>query len=135
MKALSLIELGKFELQEREIPVPGKGEVLVKVGAAGVCGSDIPRAYVNGPYHYPLVLGHEFSGTIKRLGEDVDEGLKGKKVAIFPLFLATNVSSVEKNTMQNAQTILILALAKTVHLVNISRYPNLTLFRLMTPLT
>lgn len=58
MKVLSLTELGKFELQERAIPTPGAGEVLVKIGAAGICGSDIPRAFVNGPYHYPIVLGH-----------------------------------------------------------------------------
>ncbi|ECD5297046.1 galactitol-1-phosphate 5-dehydrogenase [Salmonella enterica subsp. enterica serovar Agona] len=85
MKVLSLTELGKFELQERAIPTPGAGEVLVKIGAAGICGSDIPRAFVNGPYHYPIVLGHEFSGHIVAVGEGVKEDLVGRKTAIFPL--------------------------------------------------
>jgi L-iditol 2-dehydrogenase len=85
MKVLSLVRLGEFELQDRPVPQPGPGEVLVKVGAAGICGSDIPRAFVNGPYHYPTVLGHEFAGQIVALGEGVDQSLLGKKAAIFPL--------------------------------------------------
>ena len=85
MKVLSLTQLGHFELQERAMPKPGAGEVLIKVGAAGICGSDIPRAFVNGPYHYPLVLGHEFAGTICELGEGVDAALLGRHAAIFPL--------------------------------------------------
>ncbi|NDO83774.1 galactitol-1-phosphate 5-dehydrogenase [Citrobacter sp. NCU1] len=85
MKVLSLTELGKFELQDRPIPEPGIGEVLLKVGAAGICGSDIPRAFVNGPYHYPIVLGHEFSGQIVATGTGVKKELIGRKAAIFPL--------------------------------------------------
>lgn len=85
MKVLSLTALGTFELQERPIPQAAAGEVLLKVRAAGICGSDLPRAYVNGPYHYPLVLGHEFAGEIEAVGENVDPGLIGRKAAIFPL--------------------------------------------------
>lgn len=85
MKVLSLTQLGKFELQERSVPKPAAGEVLIKVRAAGICGSDIPRAFVNGPYHYPTVLGHEFAGQIEEVGEGVDPALVGRKAAIFPL--------------------------------------------------
>lgn len=90
MKVLSLTQLGQFSLEERSIPVPAAGEVLVKVRAAGICGSDIPRAYVNGPYHYPIVLGHEFSGQIESVGERGDPALIGRKVAIFPLIPCNN---------------------------------------------
>ena len=85
MKVLSLTELGKFELQQRNIPTPAAGEALVRVGAAGICGSDLPRAYVNGPYHFPTVLGHEFAGKIVETGVGVDTLLVGRKAAIFPL--------------------------------------------------
>lgn len=85
MKVLSLVELGKFELQDKAKPEPAAGEVLLKVRAAGICGSDLPRAYVNGPYHYPLVLGHEFAGQIEGVGEGMDPALIGRKAAIFPL--------------------------------------------------
>jgi L-iditol 2-dehydrogenase len=52
------------------------GEVLVRVKAAGICGSDIPRIYKTGTYSYPLIPGHEFSGEV------VDTG---KRVGVFPL--------------------------------------------------
>lgn len=85
MRALNLISLGNFEVEEREIPLPRENEVLLKVKACGICGSDIPRAFSSGPYHFPLVLGHEFSGEIIEIGDKVDEALVGKKAAVFPL--------------------------------------------------
>ncbi len=52
--------------------------VLIRVAAAGVCGSDIPRAFHGKAYHYPLVLGHEFAGTVAEVpGEAQDEGGSG----------------------------------------------------------
>jgi L-iditol 2-dehydrogenase/galactitol-1-phosphate 5-dehydrogenase len=56
--------------------------VLVRVAACGVCGSDLPRAFGNGAYHYPLVLGHEFSGVVE---QDGVIRKKGDRVAVFPL--------------------------------------------------
>lgn len=85
MKALDLISLGQFKLEERTKPSPKVGEVLVKIKACGICGSDIPRAFINGPYHYPTVLGHEFSGEVVELGKEVSEEYLGKNVAVFPL--------------------------------------------------
>lgn len=64
MKALVLYALGDLRLEERPIPSPGPGEALVRVAAAGVCGSDLPRLYEHGAYHYPLIPGHEFSGVV-----------------------------------------------------------------------
>jgi len=64
-----------FSLEDREVTPPGPGEVLVRVGAAGICGSDVelfagtrPAAYVS----YPVVPGHEWSGTIAATGDGVD---------------------------------------------------------------
>jgi L-iditol 2-dehydrogenase len=85
MKALDLVSLGQFKLEERMKPIPKVGEVLVKIRACGICGSDIPRAFINGPYHYPTVLGHEFSGEVVELGNGVSEKYLGKHVAVFPL--------------------------------------------------
>ena len=41
-----------------------KNKVRVKIKAVGVCASDVPRAFYNGAYNYPLIMGHEISGTI-----------------------------------------------------------------------
>ena len=71
--------------KEVEKPVPEAGEVLVHVAYCGVCGSDVPR-YLDGAVHgFPLILGHEFSGTVEAVGEGVDAGLVGKRVSCIPL--------------------------------------------------
>jgi len=85
MKAVQLEEIGKLKLVDKEKPRPAEGEVLIRIKACGICGSDIPRAYVNGSYHFPTVLGHELSGRVVDAGNDVSSDLIGKKVAIFPL--------------------------------------------------
>lgn len=85
MKAL-VLEKNEV-LKYKDIPMPerkNKNSYLVKVIASGICGSDLHRAFEGEAYHYPLIMGHEFSGTI-------EEGFKGSKfkekdnVVIFPL--------------------------------------------------
>src|SRR5699024_2209093 len=85
MKAVDLIEIGNLQLVEKEKPRPIEEEVLLRVKACGICGSDIPRVFVNGSYHFPTVLGHEFAGQIVQLGNNVPESYLYKKAAIFPL--------------------------------------------------
>lgn len=85
MKAWVLNDLGKICLEERDLPAVAEHEVLVEVKAAGICGSDIPRIYITGAYHYPLIPGHEFSGQVVRLGKHADSQWLGQRVGIFPL--------------------------------------------------
>ena len=85
MKAISLFEIGKFEVVEKEIRALKGDELLIKVAACGICGSDLPRIYELGTRVYPVVLGHEFSGTVVKAAKDEDQNLIGKNVAIFPL--------------------------------------------------
>ena len=63
-----------------EEPIPGPGEVKVKVRASGICGSDIPRVLHNGVHFYPIVLGHEFSGDVVEIGEGVTKVKVGDRV-------------------------------------------------------
>ena len=85
MKAL-VVEADKV-LTFKEIPVPElkSDEVLIKVRACGICGSDIPRVYKNGCHSYPQVLGHEFSGEVVKLGDDVKNVQIGYRVTVAPL--------------------------------------------------
>lgn len=71
--------------EEIETPKPKAGEVLVKVKYTGICGSDIPRVNGNACHFFPIVLGHEFSGTIVELGEGVADREVGQRVAGVPL--------------------------------------------------
>jgi len=73
MKAMIFYEKKKMQLEEVPIPEPGDDELLVKVEACGVCGSDIAYYYGISSLETPsgkgpLVLGHEFSGTVVKVG-------------------------------------------------------------------
>ena len=85
MKAWILHEIGEIQLEELEKPLPGRGEVLIAVKAAGICGSDIPRIYETGAHTHPLIPGHEFSGVVEAVGSEADAAWLGKRVGIFPL--------------------------------------------------
>ncbi len=78
---------GKEDIRYEEIekPVAGAGQVLVKVKYTGVCGSDVPRVNQGTAHYFPIVLGHEFSGTVEEVGEGVESVKKGDRVAGIPL--------------------------------------------------
>src|SRR6266404_1153261 len=72
---------GDFELVEREMPVPGAGEVRIKVQACGVCHSDAATKFGAFPFiTYPRVPGHEVAGVIDEVGAGVTEWKKGERV-------------------------------------------------------
>lgn len=85
MKAYILRDINQFALEEVEEPSLALNEVLVQVKAVGICGSDIPRVYTTGTYSFPLIIGHEFSGVVTKVGENVDSCWYGKRVGVFPL--------------------------------------------------
>ena len=87
MKAARLHAIGDLRCDEVESPVPHGEEVLVRVGACGICGSDLPRVFEHGSSNgkYPLTIGHEFAGEVVQVGEQADPALIGVRAAIFPL--------------------------------------------------
>lgn len=85
MKAGVVYAKGDIRYEEIERPVPKKGQVLIKVKYTGICGSDIPRVNGDACHFFPNVLGHEFSGVIEQVGEDVSSVKVGDRVAGVPL--------------------------------------------------
>lgn len=85
MTAAQMYGPGDIRIEETPVPVIEPGEVLVKVAACGVCGSDIPRMNVNGAYHHPIICGHEFSGHIVEVGSEVEGLSEGMLVTVPPL--------------------------------------------------
>ncbi|MGM0168561.1 L-iditol 2-dehydrogenase [Enterococcus sp. AZ135] len=85
MKAALLKGLNQFEIENIEKPIPKEHEVLIKVKAAGICGSDIHKMQNEWKYELPMVLGHEFSGVIESIGSKVKRTLKGNRVVVAPL--------------------------------------------------
>jgi D-arabinose 1-dehydrogenase-like Zn-dependent alcohol dehydrogenase len=84
MRAVQVAEAGgAFELVEREIPQPGRGEARVRVEACGVCHSDSLAKDGGFPgVTYPLIPGHEVAGVIDALGDGVKGWEVGQRVGV-----------------------------------------------------
>ena len=78
---------GREDIRFEDIdkPIPNKNQVLIKVKYTGICGSDVPRVNSDACHFYPNVLGHEFSGIIEEIGEEVTSLKIGDRVAGVPL--------------------------------------------------
>ncbi len=87
MKYVSTIEPYKVEIKEKEMPVPGKGEALLRMRYGGICGTDLNIYRGNFAYgSYPRIPGHELSAEIVEVGEN-DKGLApGMLVTVNPYF-------------------------------------------------
>ncbi len=85
MRAAVMYSPGDIRLEDRPKPQAGRNEVLLKVAAVGVCGSDIPRMLTKGAHRMPIICGHEFSGEIAEVGEGVETFKRGDLVGVAPL--------------------------------------------------
>src|SRR5215472_14878380 len=75
-------EPGSVELREIPVPQIGEEDVLLRVDAVGICGSDLHQYHgKNGwPVNYPVVLGHEFAGVVAERGNRVYGFREGDRV-------------------------------------------------------
>ena len=97
MKAAVLHAVNDLRYEDVQMPEFKEGEVLLKVKAAGVCGSDIPRIFTKGTYHFPTIPGHEFAGQIVA----GDPELVGRKAAVFPLLPCRKCAACEVGEFAN----------------------------------
>ena len=96
----SAVFYGKHDLrlEERALPSVGKHDVLIKVMACGVCGTDVhiyegdKGAAETNP---PTILGHEFAGVVEQVGEAVTQVKVGDRVCVDPTSYAENVIIAE----------------------------------------
>lgn len=74
---------GPFEIVEREIPEPGRGQVRVKVEACGICHSDVlVKEGIWPGIVYPRIPGHEIAGRVDAVGPDVQPWKSGQRVGV-----------------------------------------------------
>jgi threonine dehydrogenase-like Zn-dependent dehydrogenase len=84
MRAAVLVEPGRFELRDVELPEPGPGQVRIRLQGSGVCASNIPAFEGREWFSYPMGagdLGHEGWGVVDALGEGVTGLAVGDRVA------------------------------------------------------
>lgn len=80
--AANLHAVGDLRYEQLPIPPLAEDELLVKIKACGVCGSDVGRVFAKGTYHFPTVIGHEFAGVVE---QDPEGKLDGMRVVVFPI--------------------------------------------------
>lgn len=86
MKAHVLYAVGDLRWTEVPDPPLKPGEVMVRVRAAGICGSDVERVFKTGTYHFPTIIGHEFAGEVSQVYDPTTQShLFGRRVGVFPL--------------------------------------------------
>lgn len=85
MRAVRLHAPGDVRCEEVPVPEIQPDEVLLKVQAVGICGSDPARVMKKGTYSYPMTLGHEFSGEVVEVGQAVSGVKVGARVTVAPL--------------------------------------------------
>lgn len=88
MKAAVMKEIGKIDIEELPIPIPGDEEVLIRIKSVGVCGSDV-HYFVEGKIgdyvvKPPFILGHECSGEVVEVGSRVKNLRPGDRVTMEP---------------------------------------------------
>jgi len=84
MKAVVLHGADDMRVEPRPVPVPGAGEVLLKVNVASICGTDVKVLHrtLQGQPEGEFIMGHEYAGTVAALGPNVDEFSVGDRVAV-----------------------------------------------------
>ena len=84
MKAAVFKEKENIVIEEREKPMIEPDEVLIKVKQVGICGSDVVSYETGGPYFPNTIIGHEFSGELVQIGENVKKLKEGMRVTVNP---------------------------------------------------
>lgn len=86
MHAIRVDEPHRLNAIEIDAPEPGPGEVLVRIGRAGICGSDMHIFHGLNPFaRYPRVIGHEAMGRIAALGDGIADLRIGQRVVLDPV--------------------------------------------------
>ena len=105
MKAFVINKPFDAGVYDVEKPVPKSDEVLIKVKAAGFCGTDIHTYKGEHPAVYPIIPGHEFSGVVVECGEGITQFKPGDKVIADPNIFCENCPSCKANKQIHCKNI------------------------------
>ena len=104
MKAYVLHGVGDLRYEDVPVPKVGPGWALIRVLAAGICSSDIPRIFEKGTYHFPTIPGHEFCGVVEKVHDREDESWAGKRVGVYPLIPCKKCASCLKGEYETCSS-------------------------------
>lgn len=115
---------GNLRIEEAPVPVPGGHDLLVRVEASGVCGSD--RAIFAGhhPVTLPVVLGHEYAGVVVECGPDVTGLQPGDRVVVDPNIMCGRCTFCRRGQVQLCRDITPLGIARSGGFAEFSLVPE-----------
>lgn len=105
MNAIQIIKPGHFILADLPIQDPGPNEVQIKVAAAGICGTDLHIFHGEYEATYPIVPGHEFSGTITQVGSQVKYFSVGDRVTADPNIPCYRCNACKRGFMNQCENL------------------------------
>lgn len=97
MQAASIVAPGEVRIVEAAEPQPGPGDVLIAVAATGICGTDLHIFHGEYEAVYPIIPGHEFSGTVAAVGEGVKRYRVGDRVTADPNIPCNRCPACQRN--------------------------------------
>lgn len=101
MKAYRLHAVNDLRYENVDIPsLTDDDWCILKVHAAGICSSDIPRIFTKGTYHFPTIPGHEFAGEVYSVNNDKYKSLVGKRCGVFPLIPCRHCEQCQKKNYE-----------------------------------
>lgn len=106
MKALFFPRVNEIEVGQLCKPEVGRGEVLIKLRASGLCHTDIDVMRANyGASAFPLIPGHEFAGEVFSVGDDVTDFKVGDRVVVDPNLECGNCAQCKKGWAHLCETL------------------------------
>ncbi|WP_173915504.1 galactitol-1-phosphate 5-dehydrogenase [Halobacillus sp. Marseille-Q1614] len=109
MKALNLYAAQDLRYEETAEPViENENDVIVKVRAAGICGSDLSRYKKLGPYVEGMTFGHEFAGEVAEVGSKVTHVKVGDRVAGCPAYYCGRCESCQKGELARCEKLTVI---------------------------
>ncbi len=105
MQAAQITAPEKARVIEANKPSPGPGDVLIEVAAAGICGTDLHIFHGEYEATYPLIPGHEFSGTVAAVGDGVQRYRPGDRVTADPNIPCNRCPNCQRNEPNQCQNL------------------------------
>lgn len=96
MKAIVIKKPGLISYEEVSLRSPKTNEVVIEVKASGICSTDLKKIFEGKSYFYPIILGHEFSGIVSKIGNKVKNIKVNDRVVVAPLIPCYECSSCEE---------------------------------------
>ncbi|WP_184404147.1 galactitol-1-phosphate 5-dehydrogenase [Geomicrobium halophilum] len=109
MKSLNLYGKQDIRFEQSSVPVLEQSEdVIIKVKAVGICGSDISRFNKLGPYVEGMTFGHEFAGEVVEVGTTVGHVKVGDRVAVCPTFYCGKCENCKKGELSRCEKLTVI---------------------------